>query len=176
MEEEELTAEAERLEAGGRIHCAPATASSGAPSLCATCGGPGSLKCGRCKAVSYCGPDCQRADWKREGGHKGACVPVVAAGGGGRAASLAALPAALPALPLSNLPDAASAAPPLSNLPACESKDAATGGRVAALTPAAAATAVAASGAASLPPPLSKLPDVAAAALVAGCGLMRSRR
>jgi electron transport complex protein RnfC len=68
-------------------------------------------------------------------------------GGGGTAAPQAALPAALPVLPLSNLPDAAvtaapaclsnlpdvaTAAPPLSNLPACESDVAATGGKDAA--------------------------------------------
>ncbi|KAK0472166.1 hypothetical protein IW261DRAFT_1665844 [Armillaria novae-zelandiae] len=30
-------------------------------------------KCGRCKKVSYCGPECQRAHWKK---HKPVCVPV----------------------------------------------------------------------------------------------------
>ena len=45
--------------------------------LCASCGaesGPGAaaLKpCSRCKAVSYCGKECQRAHWKA--GHKAAC-------------------------------------------------------------------------------------------------------
>lgn len=39
---------------------------------CAYCGTSGApALCGRCKAVSYCGPDCQRADWKA--GHKSAC-------------------------------------------------------------------------------------------------------
>ena len=45
--------------------------------LCASCSaesGPGgaALKpCSRCKAVSYCGKECQRAHWKA--GHKAAC-------------------------------------------------------------------------------------------------------
>jgi len=42
---------------------------------CARCGAPGAdRKCGRCKAA-YCGPACQRADWKA--GHKAACTPPV---------------------------------------------------------------------------------------------------
>ena len=45
---------------------------------CAACGaasGPGGTAikpCGRCKRVSYCGKECQRAHWKA--GHKAACV------------------------------------------------------------------------------------------------------
>jgi hypothetical protein len=37
--------------------------------LCGACGKPPAtgealLRCGRCRAVSYCGPACQRAHWK----------------------------------------------------------------------------------------------------------------
>jgi hypothetical protein len=46
---------------------------------CATCGKrTGKLKtCGHCKAVSYCGSACQRADWTS---HKGVCKPPPPAG------------------------------------------------------------------------------------------------
>lgn len=38
---------------------------------CAVCGAGGNLKkCSRCKAVSYCGADCQRAHWAV---HKRSC-------------------------------------------------------------------------------------------------------
>lgn len=42
-------------------------------SLCATCGAKGSqlLACSRCRLVFYCGPACQRADWKV---HKSSCA------------------------------------------------------------------------------------------------------
>jgi len=32
---------------------------------CCVCGASGEAVCSRCRAVTYCGPDCQRADWKR---------------------------------------------------------------------------------------------------------------
>lgn len=39
---------------------------------CAHCGAPDApALCSRCKAVNYCGPDCQRADWKAR--HKSSC-------------------------------------------------------------------------------------------------------
>jgi MYND finger len=31
---------------------------------CANCGGAGSVRCGRCKRVRYCGSDCQQSHWK----------------------------------------------------------------------------------------------------------------
>jgi len=46
---------------------------SGLGKRCQKCGGAGKPKllfCGRCKGVSYCSADCQRADWKT---HKGTC-------------------------------------------------------------------------------------------------------
>ena len=121
---EELEAGGGLLMAGGSAYLAPVPPSA-AGSLCAACGGPGSLKCGRCKAVSFCGPDCQRAHWKRAvGGHKGECVAVVVVaaaggggGGGGGCASSAPAAVALPASRLSNAPDGASSAPRPSNLP-----------------------------------------------------------
>ena len=45
--------------------------------VCASCGGGGSLKCARCKAVIYCSADCQRAHWRST--HKATCVPVASA-------------------------------------------------------------------------------------------------
>ena len=58
-----------------------ACGSSSSRSDCAWCGAtegsiPGIMKhflCGRCKAVSYCGEECQKKHWK-EGGHKQNCV------------------------------------------------------------------------------------------------------
>ena len=49
---------------------------------CAACGktegelliGFALKKCARCKAVQYCGTDCQRRHWR--GGHKAVCKPV----------------------------------------------------------------------------------------------------
>jgi len=43
---------------------------------CAHCGkqGAGSKRCSRCKQASYCGTECQNADWKR---HKKKCAPPV---------------------------------------------------------------------------------------------------
>ena len=35
-----------------------------------SCSEPGTLKCGRCKKVRYCGQDCQRSQWSA---HKAAC-------------------------------------------------------------------------------------------------------
>ena len=65
-----LKSEAARLELRGSAYRAltPAPYPS---SLCAACGKPGDKKCGCCKALAYCGSDCQAAHWKREGGHKG---------------------------------------------------------------------------------------------------------
>ena len=46
---------------------------------CANCGvaeavGGGALKpCSRCKAVVYCGKECQMQHWKKAGGHKAVC-------------------------------------------------------------------------------------------------------
>jgi len=43
---------------------------------CALCGkqGAGFKRCSRCKQASYCGAECQNADWKR---HKKRCAPPV---------------------------------------------------------------------------------------------------
>ena len=38
---------------------------------CAACGGPGTVKCARCKGAHYCGPACQKDHWAT---HKPACV------------------------------------------------------------------------------------------------------
>eukprot|EP00727_Mastigamoeba_balamuthi_P003694 m51a1_g13321 hypothetical protein (388) ;mRNA; f:127-1413 len=40
------------------------------PTPCATCGKPARNVCSRCKAVSYCGRECQKADWPQ---HKATC-------------------------------------------------------------------------------------------------------
>mmetsp|Transcript_70802 Transcript_70802/g.207462 ORF Transcript_70802/g.207462 Transcript_70802/m.207462 type:complete len:343 (-) Transcript_70802:229-1257(-) len=37
---------------------------------CHVCGKPGQARCSRCQTVTYCGPECQRSDWKR---HKADC-------------------------------------------------------------------------------------------------------
>lgn len=51
-----------------------APAAPGAARGCAACGATGSaLQCGRCKAVHYCGRECQKRDWKN---HKESCVPL----------------------------------------------------------------------------------------------------
>ena len=52
------------------------------------CGGPGCAvlstleaplkSCAGCQAAWYCGHACQRADWKREGGHKATCKEAAA--------------------------------------------------------------------------------------------------
>ena len=62
----------------------PASASGNQDfSKCANCGalsGPegNALKpCGRCKAVAYCGKECQRAHWIATDGHKGSCMSKV---------------------------------------------------------------------------------------------------
>ena len=40
--------------------------------VCAACGGPGAAqRCGGCRAVFYCGRECQWQDWRA--GHKAAC-------------------------------------------------------------------------------------------------------
>jgi hypothetical protein len=69
----------------------------GLPLECANegCGGPGVLRCARCKSVKYCSAACQKVHWKH-GGHKQACTeretatvgaqPATAATVGGRAA------------------------------------------------------------------------------------------
>eukprot|EP00931_Biecheleriopsis_adriatica_P012192 TRINITY_DN113310_c0_g1_i1.p1 TRINITY_DN113310_c0_g1~~TRINITY_DN113310_c0_g1_i1.p1 ORF type:complete len:143 (-),score=34.21 TRINITY_DN113310_c0_g1_i1:164-571(-) len=45
---------------------------------CAWCQKPGAvLQCGRCRSKTYCGRDCQRADWRD--GHKEACRVAQAA-------------------------------------------------------------------------------------------------
>ena len=43
---------------------------------CAHCSkqGVGLKRCSRCKQASYCGAECQNADWKR---HKKTCAPLV---------------------------------------------------------------------------------------------------
>ena len=57
---------------------APASQPS-SPRTCANCGiaetaGGASLKpCSRCKAVVYCGKECQAQHWKKAGGHKAVC-------------------------------------------------------------------------------------------------------
>mmetsp|Transcript_99958 Transcript_99958/g.182327 ORF Transcript_99958/g.182327 Transcript_99958/m.182327 type:complete len:512 (-) Transcript_99958:272-1807(-) len=61
---------------------------------CAQCGTSGApASCGRCKAVSYCGPACQRAHWKA--GHKSVCgvSKAIAATTAATAPPVAAAPA-----------------------------------------------------------------------------------
>ena len=41
---------------------------------CVCCEGPGDRKCSACHSVTYCGPPCQRGDWRR---HKRLCLPVM---------------------------------------------------------------------------------------------------
>jgi hypothetical protein len=42
------------------------------PNTCASCGKTEKLrKCSKCKAIYYCGEECQRADWRK---HKGLCL------------------------------------------------------------------------------------------------------
>jgi hypothetical protein len=53
--------------AAGCAHCHAAAGSARTPML---------QTCGRCHAVAYCAPTCQRADWKR---HKKECMPAMAA-------------------------------------------------------------------------------------------------
>lgn len=60
----------------------------GADPTCAVCGGPGKLSCGKCRAVSYCGPECQRAAWPA---HKSECA-AAATRAGGRSASAPGAP------------------------------------------------------------------------------------
>lgn len=43
-----------------------------AGSACAVCGRPSRAACARCHNALYCGPQCQRADWRS---HKAACGP-----------------------------------------------------------------------------------------------------
>lgn len=38
---------------------------------CGVCGQPSEAKCSRCRVVNYCGPECQRLDWKS---HKRVCA------------------------------------------------------------------------------------------------------
>jgi len=40
--------------------------------MCAQCGLDGTVRCGECKAVKYCGTECQRKHWKI---HKEVCMP-----------------------------------------------------------------------------------------------------
>ena len=63
-----------------RKHRPAASASQSSSSrTCANCGiaetaGGASLKpCSRCKAVVYCGKECQAQHWKKAGGHKAVC-------------------------------------------------------------------------------------------------------
>ncbi|GMH55379.1 hypothetical protein TrRE_jg13600, partial [Triparma retinervis] len=42
---------------------------------CNQCGAPATLRCSRCKTVSYCGASCQKANWKS---HKKACKAAAA--------------------------------------------------------------------------------------------------
>lgn len=46
-----------------------------APLRCQACGRPAINKCVSCLSVAYCGPGCQRADWKN---HKGPCKATAA--------------------------------------------------------------------------------------------------
>ena len=41
---------------------------------CVRCDKGGDKKCAKCHSVSYCGRECQRADWPR---HKRLCLPVM---------------------------------------------------------------------------------------------------
>ena len=50
-----------------KCHACSATSSDGGK------GQGGLLKCTRCKAVAYCGKECQRADWKK---HRMECKPA----------------------------------------------------------------------------------------------------
>ena len=43
--------------------------------VCAACGADGGRVCTRCRAVAYCGPRCQRRDWKE--GHREVCTLVL---------------------------------------------------------------------------------------------------
>ena len=56
----------ERQREVGNHQCVACGAASGS-------GGTALKSCDRCKRVSYCGKECQRAHWKA--GHKAACVP-----------------------------------------------------------------------------------------------------
>ena len=40
------------------------------PRQCLVCGGPAESRCGRCKLVRYCSPQCKNHDWKT---HKLTC-------------------------------------------------------------------------------------------------------
>jgi hypothetical protein len=42
---------------------------------CAVCGNAGTQKCGKCKNIRYCGPDCQKRHWPR---HRSECGRGVA--------------------------------------------------------------------------------------------------
>ena len=62
------------MQAGAKESGEKASPSAGAPATdppCAACGkSPARSRCGRCRAVRYCGPACQRAHWKE---HKAQC-------------------------------------------------------------------------------------------------------
>mmetsp|Transcript_34184 Transcript_34184/g.69068 ORF Transcript_34184/g.69068 Transcript_34184/m.69068 type:complete len:116 (+) Transcript_34184:89-436(+) len=81
---------------------------------CLVCGKPGQAHCSRCHAVTYCGPECQRSDWKR---HKASCGTGSKAAAGAPAPASASRPAAEPApskprtAPSKPLPGAESAKP-----------------------------------------------------------------
>lgn len=49
--------------------------------LCNKCGRPAKFRCSKCRAVWYCGRECQVKDWK--GGHKASCGKAAAGGEGG---------------------------------------------------------------------------------------------
>lgn len=56
--------------AGSALGAAPAEPLVGA-TLCQHCGGPGNVRCSRCKAARYCSDLCQKAHWSV---HKGTCA------------------------------------------------------------------------------------------------------
>ncbi|GBF87466.1 hypothetical protein Rsub_00177 [Raphidocelis subcapitata] len=56
---------------GGLAGGDPMVAIAAGGSRCRVCQAPTTTRCGKCKAISYCSPSCQRQDWNR--GHKYEC-------------------------------------------------------------------------------------------------------